>query len=122
MHTIEELHAKHRIVLTMQSYKDHNPEQFIAETQAAAIKVKGGNHYFDLLADFSLIMVMPQDIAKQSEGLAEWLVANGLRRSANIVPTTTQKMQIQRVTNRDAKFGFFHDLSAAETWLDEGRN
>ena len=122
MHTIEEFHTLHRIKLTMQSYEHHDPRAFIEGMQSAALKVKGGSDYFDLLADFSEIMVMPQDIAKQGEDLAEWLVANGLRRSANIVPTTTQKMQIKRVTHRDAKFGFFHDLAAGEAWLNEASN
>lgn len=121
MHIIKCLPSKHRVIMTFVHYDDHDPDRFLKETHEAVLSVKGASQSFDLLADFSAIMVMPQDIAQESEALASWLVSNGLRRSANIIGTITQRMQIQRVTDRDSKFGYFQTLEEGEAWLDEGQ-
>ena len=59
-----------------------------------------------------------QNIADDSEDMATWLVANGLRRSANISQSITQQMQIRRVTRQDARFAMFATLEEGERWLD----
>ncbi len=73
-----------------------------------------------MISDFSRSMVMPQDIAHESKNLAIWLIENGLRKSANILQSATQRMQIARVTQRDEKFAYFTSREEAAAWLAEG--
>ena len=107
MYTIEKIPSKRRVVLLLDKYQDHDRPQFTRDFQAAVLCVKGGADHFDILADFSGSMVMPQDIATDSMTLAQWLVANGLRRSANVSQSVTQQMQVRRVTANDAHFQMF---------------
>ncbi|NQZ45930.1 MAG: hypothetical protein HRT63_00170 [Erythrobacter sp.] len=118
MYTIEKIPSKRRVVLLLDKYQDHDRPQFTRDFQAAVLCVKGGADHFDILADFSGSMVMPQDIATDSMTLAQWLVANGLRRSANVSQSVTQQMQVRRVTANDAHFQMFPTRTIAEAWLD----
>lgn len=118
MYTIEELHSKRRVVLTLGRYEDYDRTQFHAEMKRAALSVRGSHGYFDILADFSDSMVMPRDVAQDSEDMASWFLANGLRRSANISRSVTQQMQIRRVTREAERFGLFATREEGERWLD----
>ncbi len=118
MYEIEEIHAKRRLVLKLDRYKDHDRPQFMQDMKVAALNVKGPHESFDILADFSDSMVMPRDIADDSEDMAAWLVANGLRRSANISQSFTQQMQIRRVTKQNERFAMFATREEGERWLD----
>lgn len=119
MYEIEMNHAKRRIVLLLDHYQDHDRPQFQTDMKAAALSVRGRADHFDILADFSNSMVMPRAIADDSEDIAVWLVANGLRRSANISKSITQRMQIRRVTEHDQRFAMFATRDEGERWLDK---
>ena len=118
MYAIEENYAKRRLVLLLGQYKDHDRAQFQQDMKVAALNVKGRHDSFDILADFSNSMVMPRDVADDSEDIAAWLIANGLRRSANISQSVTQQMQIRRVTKQNDRFAMFATREEGERWLD----
>ncbi len=118
MYIIEKDYAKRRLVFLLDRYQDHDRPQFQRDVKDSALKVKGRHDHFDILADFSNSMVMPRAIADDSEDIATWLVENGLRRSANISRSVTQRMQIRRVTDHDARFAMFATREEGERWLD----
>jgi len=119
MHSIEKLTSKHRIVIQFGSYVDHDPDAFAIELKQAAFDVKGSLGEFDILADFTESMVMPQDAAKSSEDVISWCLANGMRKSANVIQNVTQRMQVKRVTEQDPRFGYFGTREQAAEWLDQ---
>lgn len=118
MYEIEKDPVKRRVILRLDKYEDHDSPRFIHDLQHAALSVKGADPTFDILADFSDSMVMPQHIAQESADIAAWLMANGLRKSANVSRSVTQKMQVRRVTHQDKRFGLFETRADAEAWLD----
>ena len=118
MYEIERQPSKHRVLIKFDSYADHDRIKFIVDLQEAALSVRSADRHFDMLADFTESIVMPQPIAKDSITLSDWLVQNGLRKSANVMTSITQQMQVQRVTERNEKFGYFETRTAAERWLD----
>lgn len=120
MHSIKLVPEARRIDIILDRFDDHDNTLFMQDVQQAALNVSSGRP-FDMLCDFSQSMVMPQDIADNSKELAEWLLANGLRKSANIMQSTTQRMQIARVTQRDKKFAYFSTCKEALAWLQEGQ-
>ena len=119
MYTIEEVPAKNRIVVIFDRFEDHDRTQFISDIQRAALKVRSSERHFDMLADFTQSMVMPQPIAKDSITLSDWLLENGLRKSANIMVSITQRMQVARVTDHDKRYDFFETRAEGERWLDQ---
>ena len=118
MYTIDKVPSKHRIVIEFDKYHDHDQMKFLDDLQAAALSVRSVDRQFDMLADFTQSMVMPQDIAKDSVSLSDWLIKNGMRRSANMTQSMTQRMQISRVTDQSARFGYFATRAEGEHWLD----
>ena len=119
MYSIERNLSKKRVLLQLDKYEDHDGPRFVKELQSAALSVKGSGDHFDILADFSNSIVMPQDVANDSEAIAQWLLENGLRRSANVSQSITQHMQVKRVTKKDDKFGLFATRAEAEKWLEQ---
>lgn len=120
MYNIEQFPSKRRIKIRFGMFEDHDSSSTLLGIQQAVMNVKGTGEHFDMLTDYTSSMVMPQNIADGSKELAEWLLANGLRRSANIVQSVTHRMQIARVTKRDPRFAFFGTREEAEAWLDSG--
>jgi hypothetical protein len=119
MYKIERVPSKHRVEMFLDNYEGHDQQRFLREVQQTAISVRNTDGSFDVLADFTESIVMPQEISQESADLAAWLVTNGMRRSANIIRNATQRMQIKRVTAHDERFGYFENRAEAETWLSE---
>jgi hypothetical protein len=118
MYTIKPITAKQRVEVVFDDFRDHNAERFRSDLQSAVRTVKRQHEEFDILVDMTKSVVMPQEIARQSEVNAQWLNANGLRKSANIVETITQRMQVKRVTSQDDRYRFFETRTEAEAWFD----
>jgi len=118
MYKIERIPSKHRVVIEFDRFEDHDRAKFLDDLQAAAFAVRSKARHFDILADFTRSVVMPQDIAKDSISLSDWLIKNGLRRSANITQSMTQRMQIASVTKQNAHFGHFSTRAEGEHWLE----
>ncbi len=119
VYQITEILPKRRVVLQLDQFGDHDRNAFMRDMKQAALNVRALEGYFDILADFSNSIVMPRDIADDSEDMAAWFISNGLRRSANVSQSVTQQMQIRRVTRHDTKFAIFRTRAEAESWLDE---
>lgn len=119
MYEIRRDYKRRRIVVLLDGYEDHDRPQFQHDVKAAALSVKGGADHFDILADFSNSSVMPRAIADDSEDIAVWFLENGLRRSANVSQSITQRMQIRRVTEHNDLFAMFGSRAEAERWLDK---
>jgi hypothetical protein len=43
--------------------------------------------------------------------------AHGIRRSANVVPSTLAEIQIKRLSQRDERYRYFTDITEARAWL-----
>lgn len=109
--------TSHRIEVDfIGNYSDIDQSQFSRDLRAAVPKAKGAAHHFDLLVDFSRVPVMPQDRTSSAREEIEWCVANGLRRSANVMSSTIAKMQVERLA-ADDRFRTFTDRAAAIAWL-----
>lgn len=118
MYEITQEPSKHRFTVRFDLYADHDREKFFGDIQKAALNVRSADKRFDMIADFTDSMVMPQPIAKDSVRLTDWLIENGLRKSANIMVSVTQRLQVMRVTERNDKFGYFETLAEGERWLE----
>lgn len=117
VYTIRPIPSKNRVEVVFNDFRDHDAERFAAELQSAVQSAKNEDGRFDIVLDMSNSVVMPQDIAAKSEANAKWLNDNGLRKSANIIQSITQRMQVKRVTSQDSRYGFFETGAEAEEWL-----
>lgn len=109
--------ALNRVIVTYDGTRDYPTEVFWEEFTEAVHFAKCAGEHFDVLIDHRSTAVMSRERTEQSEDMAPWCIANGLRKSANIVPSTIVRMQLQRLTARDPQFGFFETLEQAEEWL-----
>lgn len=110
--------AKHRVRVVFANDFEHEQDAFNAELKSAIDQVRADDGHFDLLSDFTDAPVMSQERAKQGEEMVAWCLANGLRRSANVMGTVLQRLQIKRVSANDEKFAYFETCSEAENWLE----
>ena len=118
MYSITTNLAKNRVIVVFVNDFEHGQAFFNTELKEAVKRVRAEDRHFDLLADFSTAPVMSQQIAGQGEEMINWCVANGLRKSANVMNTILQRMQVKRVSANDDKFQYFSSLAEAEAWLD----
>lgn len=98
------------------SFSDIDQEKLSIDLRAAALKAKGAGDHFDMIVDFTSVSIMPQHVTMNARGEIEWCIANGLRRSANVLHSTIAKMQIQRLS-ADDRFQTFVSRSDALAWL-----
>ncbi|MEP3052224.1 MAG: hypothetical protein ABJP48_05705 [Erythrobacter sp.] len=119
MYEIHKEPGKNRVAVIFTKNFEHDQEEFSAELKAAAQGVIGPGSHFDLIVDFTAAGPMPQDHAQAGERAVAWCIASGLRKSANIMHTNLQRMQVKRVAARDDRFGYFNSRAEAESWLNE---
>lgn len=119
MYSINQIADKHRVEIIFDGPHDYDYMRFSDDLKAAAIAVRSAEGVFDLLVDFSNAHVLPRENAEQSQRNIAWCLANGMRKSANIVPSTTHKMQVRRVSERSDNLAYFKDRGAAVAWLEE---
>lgn len=117
MYTFDILLAKSRIDLSFSGEMKQNPAALFAELSSAVGTVGSRNGTWDLLVDYSDTHVLTQERARHTADKFEWCLENGIRKVACVMNTLTQRMQIQRVTKRHEKIGFFECRHSAEEWL-----
>lgn len=118
MYTIRALLERNRVEIIFDGAHDYDYLVFSQELKDAALAVRSNQGHFDLLVDFTAGQVLPQENAAQSERNIAWCIANGMRKSANVMTTIIQKIQVKRVSHRDEKLGYFETREEAEKWLD----
>ena len=119
MYKIEPNLAKHRIEVSSVGVHDHDMDEFVKQVKDAAMTVKSRAGHFDILTDLSDAITLQQDRTQATTDLLEWCYNNGLRKSANVVGTLVQKMQINRLSGQSDKVASFTSRADAERWLDE---
>ena len=117
MYSIMPIRAKNRVVVVFVNDFEHGQAIFNTELKNAVKEVRAEDRHFDLLVDFSTAPVMSQDRAGQGGEMINWCLANGLRKSANVMDTVLQRMQVKRVSANDDKFQYFTSYAEAEAWL-----
>lgn len=118
MYRITAVPAEHRVdVDFIGNYADIDQTAISRELRAEILKVKGDFGYFDLLVDYRQTHVMPQAQTGNGRQEIEWCLANGLRRSANVMNSALVRMQIQRLT-ANHRFQMFATRAEALAWLD----
>jgi hypothetical protein len=117
MFKVTPLPGKHRVEISFEGNFDHDPADFRAALIAAVGKVQAHDQSFDLICDFTHAHVMPQDHATTGQAAIAWCIENGLRKSANVTASVTQRMQLRRVSEGDLRFEQFADHGEAEEWL-----
>lgn len=110
--------ARNRVIIVYQGPRDYPLEEFWEEFKEAVHFAKCAKPYFDTLVDHTQSTVLPHDRSKKGQEMAVWCRENGLRRSANVVPSAVMRMQMQRITGRGEEFAFFDTREEAEAWLD----
>lgn len=111
--------TKGRVIVTFDGPRTYPIDKFWEAFTEAVQFAKCARPHFDVLLDHSRATIMPPERTQKSEEMAIWCVENGLRKSANIVPSAVLRMQLQRVTKNEEPFGFFETQAEAEAWLDE---
>lgn len=119
MYSIEKDHINGRVNATFSGNFEHDAADLVADIKDAIPDVRRSDGTFDLLSDFTDASVMPQDHAQTSEDFLLWLDKNGLRKSAIVMTSITQRMQVQRVSDRNEKLGYFGSRAEAQKWLTE---
>lgn len=73
---------------------------------------------FKILADLREIDVLPQTAVKSIQAQMQWTANKGVERSAVLVSSMLQQMQIKRIVPDD-RFHCFTAEDAALRWLDQ---
>lgn len=117
MFKVKALPEKHRVSVMFEGNFDHDPADFRAALIAAVGRVQAADKSFDLICDFTHANVMPPTHAATGQAAIAWCLENGLRKSANVTASATQRMQLRRVSAGDERFSQFADHAEAEEWL-----
>lgn len=119
MFRVVKLPHKNRVLIAFEGNigeEDNLP--FFRELKVAALEVRSADGEFDLLTDWTAASAMPQENARTGEDAVAWCIANGMRKSANVMNTIIQKMQVKRVSGQDERLGYFETREEAEHWLE----
>jgi len=117
MHLVKPIAAMNRVDVFIEDQTEEGHDDFGFQLKKAIDQVKTAGGEFDLLVDMSKTTVMSPNSAQRSEELIGWCVANGLRKSANVLSETLHQLQVKRLTGRNEKFGIFTSRHEAEAWL-----
>lgn len=117
MYSVRTLPTKNRVEVVFNGAHGYDYVQFSEELKDAAMAVRSTEGHFDLLVDFTTADVLPQENAAQSQRNIAWCISQGMRKSANIVPSVTQRMQVKRVSANDLRLSYFGTRKEAECWL-----
>lgn len=119
MWTIEPKPRKNRIVITFKGQFEQRYDEYDAQMMAAVARVKSRKGHFDTLVNMLEAPVAPQAQAGRGGDIAQWCLANGLRKGAVVHWSKTGIMQMRRLVNNDGRTAYFSSLEEAEAWLDE---
>jgi hypothetical protein len=118
MEQIETNVLKSRVEITFVGSYSGEMASFSNQLKASARAAKASSGYFDILTDFTQAHVMPKDLLEGTVEVTAWCADNGLRKSANVVNSMLQKLQLDRLTP-DERFQIFVSRDDAEAWLSE---
>ncbi|MEP2735126.1 MAG: hypothetical protein ABJP34_02420 [Erythrobacter sp.] len=117
MYRITRNTALNRVTVTYDGPCNYSVYVFWKELTEAVQFAKCAGEHFDVLVDHTATSIMSPERTAKSEDMAPWCIKNGLRKSANIVPSAVVRMQLQRMTGNNEQFSFFETLREAEEWL-----
>jgi hypothetical protein len=98
-------------------FDDAEAGRFRADLTSAIAKLTLTHGGFKILADLREIEVLPQSAVKTIQEQMQWTANNGVERSAALVSSVLQQMQIKRILPDD-RFQCFTSEAAALHWLD----
>ena len=90
---------------------------FRRDMTALVNRVRRRQGHFLLLVDLRESMVLSLDVMVEVGQQMQWNIDNGMNRSATLVSSVLQRMQIDRTSERDSRFRCFLDEAEAEVWL-----
>lgn len=111
--------TKHRVMVTFKGHLQEGQETFDTDLMGAALQVRAADGHFDMVSDFTDAPLLPQVQNEQAERMIAWCIDHGLRKSANVMGTALQRMQVKRLSSDDERFAFFETCEDAARWLDE---
>ena len=115
--TIDVDPVKRLIRFAVTGYPAPNEVKLIQEKRRVKVReLRRSGTYFLMLGDLRQAGILPQDDAASVSSEMQWLVENGLRKSANIVASTLQQMQVNRMAGSPI-FRCFTDEQEALDWL-----
>ncbi|MDB5576401.1 MAG: hypothetical protein JWR80_1577 [Bradyrhizobium sp.] len=91
--------------------------RYAEDLAAAIVRMRKRHAEFLLLVDMREAGTLPQDAAQVIEAAIANQLANGIKRSANVVSSTLAEIQIKRLSQRDEKYRYFADIDEAKAWL-----
>jgi len=110
---------KRLIRFDISGYSDAAESERMYEAVKEAVgKLNMAGSGFNVLADLREAHVIPSENMERTTRFTQWLLNNGLRKSANVTTSTLIKMQLTRMT-RDPRFGFFTSEEEALEWLEK---
>lgn len=119
-YSLEVDRPKNRLRLTIRGFW-RGPEDvpsYVADIRAAAAQLRPG---FTLVADATLMQPHAQTVIAVHEEAQRALVAAGLDRTAEIIPSAIAQLQARRIAAASGmKKQVFTSLADAEAWLDAG--
>ena len=110
----------HRVELRFSGQMTQDAAAFFDELTTAAKCVRSPDCDWSLLVDFSDTPVMTQERANNTTKIFDWCMANGIAKIAFVLHSSTQRMQVKRVTRQSPVVEVFDTRAQAEAWLATG--
>lgn len=110
---------KNRVIVEFSDNFDYDTGEFRLALQNAVYDARSKEGRFDILVDWSQTITIPQSRTDSTFETFHWCVAHGMDRSASVVKTIVQRMQLKRVTKAVSDDDIFETRAQAETWLDQ---
>jgi len=119
MYTITTDLTRNRVTVDFTGTFEHSSEEFQRDYKEAVRQVQSADGRWDGLSDFRKTTILDPERFKRGESLGQWMEANGLRKSANVVGETLMSLQLKRMASHGEKYRFFTSLEEAQRWLAE---
>lgn len=110
--------GKHRVEITFDGHFIREHDTFDALLKETVSKIRSSDGRFDCLIDMIKAPVAPQEVASRGGDAIQWAISNGLRKGAFVTGSTTGRMQMRRLSERNEKVEYFFCLDEARLWLD----
>jgi hypothetical protein len=117
MYSITTIPRHNRVAISFSGWMEQDHPTLFKEIMNAANAMQSRTGEWDLMADFTDTPVMTQERAQNTTKIFGWCLANGMRRTAVVLISATQQMQLQRVTARAKTVRYFDNAEAARDWL-----
>jgi hypothetical protein len=90
--------------------------RFNEDLRAAVRELRASGLHFSMLADMRKAVVLAQSDTAVISGEVQWLIQNGMQKTAILVASTLQQMQMNRIA-ADPAFRCFTSEQEALDWL-----